>query len=149
MNFEVNYKNASREIGEQDKRVAKIFELDEPPEMNMKTLGKYKNFLENRLILPVRVTGIEDFDWEEFYVLGPGDKDEYRELKKNRPSYTDIFEIIGFSDYVDDMRGIFVDVRRIADKKKFVLPLADVEGVEKKSESTSIMDDYAVWQVNN
>jgi hypothetical protein len=129
-------------------RVAKIFKKKEAPEMNTESLGAYKAFLEKNLSLPVRVRGIEDFDWEEFYVLGPGDKDEYEEMKKTRPSYTDTFEILGFDDYVDDMRGIFVKVKRISDKKKFVLPLADVEGIEKRSESASLLHDYAVWQVN-
>jgi len=28
------------------------------------------------------VTGIEDFDWEEFYVLGPGSKKNMKGLRK-------------------------------------------------------------------
>ncbi len=129
-------------------RDAKIFNQADPPEANTETLSRYKEFLEKHLSLPVQVRGIEDFDWEEFYVLGPGDKDEYEELKKTRPSYTDIFEVLGFSDHLNDMQGIFVNVRRISDKKKFVLPLAVLEGTEKKSETTATIHDYAVWQVN-
>jgi hypothetical protein len=43
--------------------------------------------------LPCDVTGIEDFQWEEFYVVGPGDKTEYRNLRRSQPSYRDIFEL--------------------------------------------------------
>ena len=32
---------------------------------------------------PCEVTGIEDFQWEEFYVVGPGNKTEYQKLRKN------------------------------------------------------------------
>ena len=37
------------------------------------------------LQFPLEVTGIEDFDWEEFYILGPGEKKEYERLKKHNP----------------------------------------------------------------
>jgi hypothetical protein len=42
----------------------------------LETLEHYKSFLEEKLNFPVRLTGIEDFSWEEFYLLGPGDKRE-------------------------------------------------------------------------
>jgi IS30 family transposase len=34
-------------------------------------------------------TGIEDFQWEEIYVISPGDKEEYDNLKKTQSSYID------------------------------------------------------------
>jgi hypothetical protein len=138
----------SQKFNLQKKRIAEVFALDKPPEANMNTLREYKAFLERHLRLPIRVTGIEDFDWEEYYVLGPGDKDEYEELKKIQPSYTDIFDMLGFEEHVDDMYGLFVNVRRLSDKKKFILPLADLKGVEKKSEVSEMIDDYSVWKVN-
>ncbi|MBI4599047.1 hypothetical protein HY734_02520 [Candidatus Uhrbacteria bacterium] len=148
MNFYVNYSNVSDDFDEQEKRIALIFELNEAPEANMETLLGYRNFLEKRLVLPVRVTGIEDFDWEEFYVLGPGDKDEYDELKKIQPSYNDVFEMTGLKGEIDDLRGILVNVRRLSDRKTFVLPLADLETVEKSTEASAIVHDYVVWYVN-
>ena len=50
--------------------------------------------LANTLQLPCDVTGIEDFRWEEFYVVGPGDKKEHEKLRRNQPSYEDIFELL-------------------------------------------------------
>ena len=77
------------------------------------------------------VTGIEDFRWEEFYVFGPGDKDEYEELKKTQPSYTDHYRILSFDDHYDEDNGILANVSRISDKRKFTLPLEDL-GTRKK-----------------
>lgn len=116
--------------------------------MSIKTLHVYRASLEELLCLPICVTGIEDFDWEEYYALGPGDKDEYMQLKKTQPSYTDIFEMLGFEEHVDDMYGLFINVRRLSDKKKFILPLADLKVVEKRSEVAEIINDYSVWKVN-
>jgi hypothetical protein len=39
-------------------------------------------------------------------------------------------------------------VRRISDKKKFSLTLADLEAVEKNSKNAQLLDDYAVWYTN-
>ncbi len=50
---------------------------------SLKTLEVYFDYLENNIDNPCIVTGIEDFQWEEFYVFGPGDKEEYEELKKH------------------------------------------------------------------
>ncbi|MCK4729032.1 MAG: hypothetical protein KAT27_08930, partial [Desulfobacterales bacterium] len=86
--------------------------------------------------------------WEEFYVLGPGDKDEYEELKKTQPSYTDHYSILSFDDDYDEDNGILVNVQRISDKKEFALPLEDLEAVDKKSNNYQILDDYSVWFVN-
>jgi hypothetical protein len=50
--------------------------------------------LRRSLVLPCEVTGIEDFQWEEFYVIGPGSRKEYERLKKHQPSYRDRFELM-------------------------------------------------------
>jgi hypothetical protein len=36
--------------------------------------------LQEHLQLPLKVTGREDFSWEEFYVIGPGSRREYAQL---------------------------------------------------------------------
>ncbi|MBM4322829.1 MAG: hypothetical protein FJ115_04635 [Deltaproteobacteria bacterium] len=46
------------------------------------TLKKYLKYLKKHVEFPCQLTGIEDFDWEEFYVFGPGSKREYEELGK-------------------------------------------------------------------
>ena len=86
--------------------------------------------------------------WEEFYILGPGSKKEYEKLKKTNPSYTDRFELIRFEDETDLDEGILVTVKRISDQKEFIIPLRDLEVVDKKSDNYRTIDDYAVWAVN-
>ena len=114
------------------------------------TLKKYLKYLKKHIGFPCQLTGIEDFDWEEFYVFGPGSKREYEELKETHPSYKDKFSLIDFVDNLDDWElGIFVVVRRESDRKKFVLPLADLKAVNKKSQHYQLLDDYSVWFVNN
>jgi len=93
------------------------------------------------------MTGSDDFRWEEFYVLGPGDKREYEKLKKTRPSYTDEYEILTLDNYDLDC-GIFVNVRRISDNKRFILPLADLKALDETSENFTLFDDYSMWFVN-
>ncbi len=114
------------------------------------TLKKYLKYLKKHVEFPCQLTGIEDFEWEEFYVLGPGDKMEYEELKEIQPSYKDKFSLLDFVDNLDDWEeGILVAVRREWDLKKFVLPLADLKAINKKSRNYRLLDDYSVWFVNN
>jgi hypothetical protein len=114
----------------------------------IETLAFYKSYLETNLVFPVQITGIEDFDWEEFYILGPGNKREYEMLKKTKPSYTDIFSMSRIDSYFDEDYGLFAKVTRLSDKKRFQLPLADMKAVEKKSPEYQLIEDYSVWFIN-
>jgi len=114
----------------------------------------YKHLTES-LELPCDVTGIEDFRWEEFYVFGPGDKSEYAHLRKTQPSYKDIFELIAierdvYSEWMmcpgEDLAG---HVRRRSDGEEFYLGLFEIEAVDKESVNYQLLNDYAVWFVNN
>ena len=134
-------------IDDQDIRISAIFGR-EIPEVKEKTLEVYRAHLKQHLELPCQLTGIEDFDWEEYYVFGPGDEREYERLKKTKPSYRDTFDLISF-DEMDERVGIIANVRRVSDHKKFTLPLADLEAVNKKSRNYQLLDDYSVWFVNN
>jgi hypothetical protein len=100
------------------------------------------------LTFPIKLTGIEDFDWEEFYILGPGDDKEYKELKKTRPSYQDTFNMIRIDNYYNENYGLFAKVTRVSDKKRFMIPLADLKVIDEKSDNYQILDDYSVWVVN-
>jgi hypothetical protein len=51
------------------------------------------------IVITCELTGIEDFRWEEFYILEPGDKKEYEELKKTKPSYQDVYKLVWFVNY--------------------------------------------------
>jgi hypothetical protein len=139
----------SKKFKEQEKRIEQVFnnkfnDISRRPE----TLEHYKAFLEEKLNFPVLLTGIEDFDWEEFYLLGPGDKREYEELKRTQPSYTDVFTMSKISPRFDKNYGLFAKVTRLADKKKFELPLADLKATEKKSDDYLLLHDYSVWVIN-
>jgi hypothetical protein len=133
----------------QEKRIITILgtkKLD----LTRKTLSAYLKYLKNNVELPCQLTGIEDFEWEERYVFGFGSKKEYEELKKTQPSYKDKFSLIKFEDGIDDeYDGIFVHVQRVSDKRKFVLPLADLKSTDRKSKNYQLLDDYSVWFVNN
>ena len=40
------------------------------------------------------MTGIEDFQWEEPYVIGGWSQKEYERLKKTQPSYRDHYDLL-------------------------------------------------------
>ena len=92
---------------------------------------------------------MQDFSWEEPYLLGGWDQKEYEELKKTRPSYTDKFELLNLEEDYSDEYGIFVKVKRLSDKKKFSLPLWDLEVVDKKNPNYLLVSDYSSWMTNN
>jgi hypothetical protein len=131
---------------EQEQRIAAILG-QEDLEVTQKTAQKYFDYLKQHIQLPCQLTGIEDFPWEERYVFGFGDEEEYEELKKTRPSYTDTFELLSFAEATAN-DGILVEVRRLSDQKKFTLPLADLEAADEHSPNYQLLDDYAVWFVN-
>ncbi len=119
------------------------------------SVEKFYRHLTESLQLPCDVTGIEDFRWEEYYVLGPGDRKEYERLRKTQPSYQDTLELLAiewdlFSEWMlfhgEDLAG---RVRRKSDGKEFHLGLAEIKAVDKHSLNYQLLDDYSVWFVNN
>jgi hypothetical protein len=135
------------EMDEQDRRIARVLGIKNVPDVNKRTLRRYRDYLQANLEFPCLLTGIEDFPWEERYVFGFGSKAEYERLKKTQPSYTDTFELLGLDEMNEDY-GILADVKRVSDKKKFTLPLADLEATDEKSRNYQLLDDYSVWFVN-
>jgi hypothetical protein len=111
--------------------------------------------LKARLSLPCEVTGSEDFQWEERYVIGGWDPREYKRLKKTQPSYTDRYQLLSIDREGDSEWMMFGDedicarVRRISDGKEFVLGLAELKAADRKSANHQLLDDYAVWFVNS
>ena len=134
---------------EHTNRLLVIFDSKKIPPVSDKSLKTYLKYLKSKIQMPCQLTGIEDFEWEEYYVFGPGSKKEYEQLKKTQPSYTDKYELIDFEDEVDEFYGVMVNVKRLSDRKKFELPLADLEATNKKSDDYQLLDDYSVWFVNN
>ncbi|MEG4517041.1 MULTISPECIES: calcium-binding protein [unclassified Microcoleus] len=114
----------------------------------LKNSVKYLEYIKQNIQLPCHVTGIEEFEWEEEYTMGYGSKKEYAKLKKTQPSYTDRFTINRLDDFVIQEEGIFVQVQRVGDRQKFMLPLFELESVDVISRNNQLLDDYAVWFLN-
>lgn len=117
-------------------------------QVNEKNLLTYMEHLKKNLQFPCNLTGSEDFEWEEEYVIGGGSQKEYEKLKKTQPSYTDTFKFIKFNSCINEADGILVDVQRTTDRKKFTLPLSYLEAVDEDSPNYQLLDDYVVWVVN-
>ena len=133
------------EFDEQVKRISAV--LTKNLNVNSRNLKTYLKYLKENIEFPCQLTGAEDFQWEEYYIFGPGSKTEYKELKKTRPSFTDDYELTGFDDF-DEMYGILVNVKRISDNLEFTLPLVDLKATNEKSKNYRLLDDYSVWFVN-
>ncbi len=135
-------------MDDQEKRIASIFSMDEVPEVREETLRIYLNYIKDNIDTTCEITGIEDFQWEEYYIIGPGSKREHEKLRKTQPSFMDTYKIAGFDDEPDEHYGILINLRRISDRKKFTLPLADLKVTDKKHSSYQTIDDFSVWFVN-
>ena len=145
--------------GDDDDEYDRIFKIlgvedaddEDNAAVDHENLKKYMTYLEKELKLPLIVTGIEDlgcFGWEEYYNLGPGSKKEYEKLKKKYPSFRDEYEFLGFDEDFDEEEGLYVNVKRLSDKKNFKLTLADLEAVDKNSKNAQLLNDHAVWYTN-
>ena len=138
----------------QSERIAAIVGDDEGATFD-EVVDKFYEHLKKSLQLPCDVTGVEDFRWEEYWVIGPGDPKEYAQLRKTRPSYRDTFALLAVERDVcsewmmfegEDIAG---RVRRKSDGKEFHLGLAELKAVDKKSKNYQLLHDFAVWFFNN
>ena len=130
---------------EYEKRIHAI--LGDDNERNSDNAQRYRSYLLKHLPLPLMVTGSEDFPWEEPYILGGWDLQEYKELKKTNPSYTDIFELIKIkgSNTYDDL---VAKLKRVSDGKIFDIGLSWLRCEDKNSKNFTVLKDYAVWHTN-
>ena len=108
---------------------------------------RWRAHLLSLLPLPIRVTGIEDFSWEEPYIFGGWDKHEYAELKKIQPSYTDTFDLIGIGDPCDH-DDLDAKVKRVTDGKVFHIGLSWLRTANKSDSFYTTLNDYSVWHCN-
>jgi hypothetical protein len=132
---------------EQSQQIAQIL-ISKDLSVSMENLDKFYNYLSKHIKHPCLLTGMEDFSWEEPYLLGIFDQEEYEILKRKRASYTDHFKLIRLEDRIDDLQGILVKVQRISDRKLFVLPLWDLKTVDRKDQNHHIIDNYCHWMTN-
>lgn len=113
---------------------------------NKKNTKKYYHYLAKSIQLPCQLTGREDFPWEEPYVFGGWSKKEYEKLKKDKPSYTDKYELLEILEPEDE--DIFVKLKRIKDNKEFEIGLDWLKCINPKNRNYLLIEDYAVWYVN-
>jgi hypothetical protein len=118
-------------------------------------LAAFYEHLLRSLELPCEVTGIEDFRWEERYVLGGACRTEYERLRKERPSYQDHYELLTIEKGVISEWMLFhgddigARVKRKTDGKEFWLGLAELKAVGRKSRNAHLLHDFAVFFVNS
>ncbi len=145
----------TEQLDEQDKRIEEIIGNEDKNPSRYDAVVRFYEHLKRRLQFPFDVTGIEDFRWEEPYIFGPGNSKKYQKLRETQPSYKDIFELLAieidtYSEWMiyhgEDLAGL---VRRKSDGREFYLGLSEIEAVDKKSENYQLLDDYAVWFVND
>ncbi|MGA2496587.1 MAG: SEC-C metal-binding domain-containing protein [Tepidisphaeraceae bacterium] len=110
--------------------------------------------LKANLSLPCEVTGTEDFQWEEPYVIGGWDQREYKRLKRTQPSYRDVFQLLdlernGDSEWMMFGDDVVAHVRRASDGRDFDLGLTELEATDRKSRNYQLLMDFSIWFVNN
>ena len=127
---------------EHDKRIQKI--LGENRSRNQQNSSRYLDYLRSTVKFPCRLTGIEDFPWEERYVIGGWDKDEYEELKKENPSYTDAFELLELLEPDSEFDDIVAKLQRLTDLKIFEVGLSWLQCLDSDDVNYQLIKDYAV-----
>lgn len=138
------HEDDSNELEAFEARIKDIFGSKINASFNTK-VNFYLEYLKKEVSKPCYLTGTEDFEWEEEYVLGMGSKSKYENLKKNNPSYTDIFLLVDFLDKIDPEDGIQVKVTRPKDGKTFTLSLIDLEANDENSRNYELIEDYSLW----
>jgi len=91
------------QLDAQDARIEAIVGVDDEISFD-DCVDKFYDHLTSSLRLSCDVTGIEDFRWEEYYVIGPGNPKEYERLLKNQPSYQDTFELLAIERVKREVR---------------------------------------------
>ena len=110
--------------------------------------------LRRHLVLPCEVTGSEDFDWEEFYIIGPGKQAEYERLRQTQPSYRDRYDLLAIDIDADSEWMLYFDedvgalCRRRSDGREFVLGLAELKATDPNHPNSQLIDDYRFYFAN-
>ncbi len=134
-------------LDEDDQRIAEILE-DTNIYYTEEKLEKYRKFLEENLNPNLLLTGSELFPWEERFFFGYGDKHEYKEMRKTRPSSKDLFRFMSIEDEIEDRWKLLVRVKRLTDRKFFVIPLCDLRPKDESLDEYLILRDYSSWITN-
>jgi hypothetical protein len=138
---------------EMDARIAEVLGADEELDFN-DARQRFLEHLKQHLELPCEVTGSEDFQWEEFYVIGPGDEAEYAQLRRTQPSFQDRYDLLGIelgehSKWMLFWDDIVAACRRRSDGREFQLGLSELEATRQSSANYQLLQDYSSWFVNS
>lgn len=142
------------ELDEQFERIKAVFGTPETPSVTDETLHRYFEYLKENLDCPCLLTGIESigyFGWEERFDFGFGTRQEYSRLRRQRGSYKDKYELRTLDDAAveKDCDILLVKVERIPGRKRFTIPLSELEAAEGESPANDqLLNDYTVWYVN-
>ena len=131
-------------------RIKQVFGTKEIPSVTSKALRIYFGYLKKNLVCPCLLTGIESmgyFSWEARFSFGYGSEEEHQRLRRERGSFRDNYELSTFDARVGEW-DILANVYRIPHRKKFTIPLSELEAVDKESLNYQLLKDYTVWFVN-
>ncbi len=128
-----------------EKRIHAI--LGDDNARTLRNAERYRQYLLKHVSLPILVTGSEDFPWEEPYVLGGWDEEEYKERKKTNPSYTDTFEITELAP-PNHQEDVVAKVRRLSDGNRFEIGLSWLCCEDEDNDAHILLEDYGVWHTN-
>ena len=132
-------------------RIKHVFKTQEIPRVTDETLHIYFEYLKENLECPCVLTGIESmgyFSWEERFSFGYGSEKEHERLRREKGSFRDQYKLKTFDAVVDGEWDILVKVERIPHRKRFTIPLSELEAVDKTSRDYQLLHDYTVWFVN-
>ncbi len=136
----------------QFERIKAAFNAQEIPRVTGETLRTYFEYLKENLTCPCMLTGMESikyFGWEARYSFGYGSKKERERLRREKGSFEDKYELGTLDDAtVDEGWDILVNVQRIPYRKRFTIPLSELQAVDKASRNYQLLHDYSVWFVN-
>ncbi len=113
-------------------------------------IERLRGHLVASLRLPCEVTGSEDFQWEEGYVITGLLAQEYARLKKTQPSYRDRYELLEvMPDAPSPWKLCDADLvaraRRISDGRVFLLGLSELEAVDRTTPEAELLRAYSAW----
>lgn len=106
---------------------------------------RFLQFLQKNVKALCLLTGTEEFEWERAYLAEGWGNTEYEEMKAQRPSFVDQFELQALMAPDADGDDIVACVKRVADQKEFKLGLSLLEGIDFNNESFQFIDDYVAW----
>lgn len=119
-------------------------------EVNKTNLTKYLSFLKKNLKIPCLVVGEQVYLDEDYPQLGKGKKQS--NVTVTMAVEEQLYKLVGLNDNLDDKYGILAEVevatkgvRRVKDKQRLTVPLAQLEVENVMSDNFELLMDYSIW----